>query len=310
LHGSARISGLLAALALALLVPACSKAPITPTVGPPAVQERQVLAADVTLHVRIAGPPQVSPVLIAVHGGPGMSSGYMRSLEELAGAGLAVVTYDQRGTGRSSSPPQDPSSYTLARYAADLDAVRQAVGAEQVHVLGHSWGGVVAMRYATLYPQHVRSLVLAGSGPPHAGAKETAQENLRRRLAALQRQGLVPAELSSVGDILPAYYADPRFEPPEELQDPYYNPTVEQLTWSAVGDYDLRADVARLDCPVLLLWGREDPFGMDMAQDTRQALSSAPVDFVVLEGCGHFWQECADQFYPRVRAFLGALGAP
>ena len=95
-----------------------------------------------------------------------MTSDYMLNLEKLAGPDLAVVTYDQRGVGRSSSPPADPSSYTLEKYAEDLEAVREALGADSVHLFGHSWGGIVALRYATLYPEQVRSIILMGSGPP------------------------------------------------------------------------------------------------------------------------------------------------
>jgi len=67
-------------------------------------QDRTVQASGSTLHVRVAGDPGSGNVLIALHGGPGMSSDYMVSLEQLASAQFAVVTYDQRGTGRSTSP--------------------------------------------------------------------------------------------------------------------------------------------------------------------------------------------------------------
>jgi membrane protease YdiL (CAAX protease family) len=72
----------------------------------------------------------------------------------------------KNGVGRSSSPQAEPENYALARYAQDLDAVREAVGAESVHLFGHSWGGIIAQRYATLHPERVRSIVLIGSGPP------------------------------------------------------------------------------------------------------------------------------------------------
>ncbi len=113
-----------------------------------------------------------------------------------------------------------------------------------------------------------------------------------------------------MADILPAYYADPRFEPPDELRNPYYNATVERLTWSALGDYDLTVEVADLDHRVLSLWGQDDPFGLPMAKATENALSSAQVELVVLEGCGHFWHECPDVFLSHVRAFLELPATP
>jgi C-terminal peptidase prc len=272
--------------------------------GKPAVREMEAQVHDATLHVRVAGNPDSGNVLIAIHGGPGMSSDYMINLEQLAGPELAVVTYDQRGVGRSTSPPGDASNYSLLKYVEDLESVRQVVGAESVHLLGHSWGGVVALRYVTVHPQRVRSLVLMGSGAPGAEAMRAAQANKAQRVVALQQQGLIPNRPTSVRDILPAYFSDPRFEMPDELQNLYYNGTVEQLTWSAIGDYDFSAEVARLDHLVLVLWGADDPFGRQMAEATVSALSNAAVEFVVLEKCGHFWHECPAQFYSRVRAFL------
>jgi len=273
-------------------------------------RQLNVQTTDVTLYVQVTGNPAAGNVFIAIHGGPGMSSDYMASLEQLAGDKLAVVTYDQRGTGRSTSPSDDPANYSLPKYVEDLEAVRQAVGVEQVHLFGHSWGGVVAMRYATVYPQKVRSIVLMGSGAPSLQAARDAQAYRAQRITALQQQGIIPATLTSVRDILPSYFSDPHFEPPDELQNLYYNPTVEQLTWSALGDFDFTADVARLDHRVLLLWGEDDPFGMPMAEVTVMALSAAQVDFVVLDKCGHFWHECPDAFYPRVRTFLDLPPGP
>ena len=278
------------------------------TVSPQA-QEWDVDASDVTLYVRVAGNPESDNVLIALHGGPGMSSDYMANLEQLAGPDLAVVRYDQRGTGRSS-PPQANSDYGFEQYVADLEAVRQQVGAETVHLFGHSWGGVLAMRYATAYPQHVRSIVLMGSGTPSIEGVRAGQANKVQRIAALQEQGIIPAQPRSPQDILPSYFSDPRFEMPDELRDLFYNGTVEQLTWSALGEYDFTAQVALLDQPVLVLWGQDDAFGVPMAEATVSALTNAQVEFVLLKECGHFWHECSDAFFAHVRAFLEASVAP
>ena len=106
-------------------------------------------------------------------------------------------------------------------------------------------------------------------------------------------------------DILPSYFYDARFEMPSELERLGYTPSVEELTWAALGEYDFTSEVGALEQPVLLLWGDGDPFGVQMAEATRAALANAQVEYVVLEKCGHFWHECPDQFYPRVRAFLG-----
>ncbi|NIM90723.1 MAG: alpha/beta fold hydrolase [Candidatus Aminicenantes bacterium] len=268
--------------------------------------ELEVSAEGVTLYVKIAGNAKSGNVLIAINGGPGQSSRYMVSLEQLSSPEFAVVTYDQRGTGRSTTPSD---GYALLKYVADLEAVRKAVGIEKVHILGHSWGGIVAMRYATVHPQHVRSLILMGSGPPSRMVAQAGQASLGQRIQELQRQGLIPVELpTNVGElleaILPAYFSDPNFKIPDELKETPYSVDVYQQTLSTLGNWDFMSEVSELDHRVLMLWGQDDPFGLPMAEATKNAFSEAQVEFVILKGCGHFWHENADEFFSRIRTFL------
>jgi proline iminopeptidase len=272
-----------------------------------------VLADDVTLHVRIAGNPHAEGVLIAIHGGPGNSIDYMLSLEQLASAELAVVNYDQRGTGQSTEPS---NGYAMPNYVADLEAVRQAIGAEaagaskSVHLFGHSWGGLVALRYAAAYPQRVSSIILMGSGVLIPEAAQAGQRNKAERVAALQEQGIIPQPITSLVDILPAYFSDPNFDTPDELKNMHYNPTVEQMTRAALDNYDFAAGLDRLAHPVLVLWGEDDPFDMAYVEATKRALSAATVEIAVLEKCGHYWHECPDDFFSHLRAFLKLSPAP
>ena len=273
----------------------------------PVVKELTVPGDDVTLHVRIAGNPEADDVLLAVSMGPGFSSHYMDSLEQLSGEAFAVVTYDQRGTGRSS---ESYGGYELPEYVADLEAVRQGVGAERVHLLGHCWGGLVAVHYATIYPERVSSLVLWGGGWTSSEIVAIGQQNLARRQVALQQEGIIPAKPTAFEQILPVFLADPHFELPDEFRQSQYNPKVEEETKSALGEYDISAEVARLSHPVLFLWGEHDPFGLETAQATRNTFSAAQVEFVVIEECGHLWQECPDDFFSQVRAFLDLPPVP
>jgi pimeloyl-ACP methyl ester carboxylesterase len=272
----------------------------------PAVQELEVPAGDVTLYARIAGNANSRAMLVALHGGPGNSSDYMVSLEQLAGPQLAVVTYDQRGTGHSSEPSE---GYAMANYIADLEAIRQAIGTETIDLLGHSWGGVLALRYAAAYPLRVRSIILAGSGVLTPEASQSAQESRARRIQNLQEQGIIPRTLQSIEDLLPAYFSNPHFELPDELKSMYYDPMVEQDTWEAVQDDDLGAGLESLDQPILILWGEDDPFGMAYVEAARHALTDAKLNVVLLDDCGHYWHECAGAFFEHVRAFLERAAA-
>ena len=275
----------------------------------PLPPELEVSSEDVTLYARIAGDPRAGNVLIAISGGPGLSSDYMTSLKQLGDPEFAVVTYDSRGTGRSTAPAGGMEGYELSRYASDLDAVREAVGADRAHLLGHSWGGLVAMYYAAQHPQRVSSIVLVSSGPPTIKASNAGQRRLQERIGKLMAEGYISQDLPGDGAeaaqaIMPAYFSDPGFKAPAEIKETEFNPTAFQQTMSALGYYDLGQEVSSLQHRVLILWGEDDPFDLPMGEATRDALSAAQVEFVVLEGCAHFWQECPDQFFPRLRAFL------
>ena len=272
----------------------------------PAIEEIQIPAGNVTLFVRIAGDPSSGNVLIGINGGPGQSSAYMRSLDRLAGAEFAVATFDQRGTGRSTAPSD---GYGLTEYASDLEAVRQAVGARKVHIFGHSWGGIIAMRYAADHPRNVRSIILMASGPPARKATLGGQALLNERIRILHDQGKIVRpqpgnEKDVIKAILPAYFSDPEFPVPVELKNTEFNPLTYQKTLAELGDWDFSADLGRIIHPVLFLWGEDDPFGLPMAEATKNALSNADVEFAVLKACGHYWHECTDTFFSRIRAFL------
>jgi proline iminopeptidase len=279
--------------------------------GGPAAHESQVQAPGVSLYVRVAGNPESGRVLVAISGGPGLSSHYMLDLEQFAGSDFAVVTYDQRGTGRSSSVPPEAAHFDLLRYVEDLEAVREATGADKVHLLGHSWGGLVAMRYATLYPERVDSMVLVGSAPPTWQGLASAFQRINARIQQLEQAGIIPTDVPQDDPrrqeaLLRAYFSDPHFWFPADARGsaPEFTYLVNQLTWAAVQGYDLSAEVARIHQRVLIWWGEDDPAGLPMAEETRHALTNAQVEYVVVTRCGHFWHECPDAFYPRVRAFL------
>jgi len=231
-------------------------------------------------------------------------------LAGLAGPAFSVVMYDQRGVGGSSAPPPAPSYYDLADYVEDLEAVRRAVGVDRVHLLGHSWGGTVAMFYATIYPERVCSLILVGSGAPTWSGCAAGGARFMQRVQTLQKEGMIPDPLTAETAFM-AYFSDPSFpleHPDADAAQTAFSGTANQLTWAATQGFDFTAQVGQLDHRVLVLFGEDDPSGMPLAEETLAALRSAEVEFVLLEKCGHFWQECPEQFYPRVRAFLGLAG--
>ena len=99
--------------------------------------------------------------LLTLHGGPGAGHDYLEPLEGLA-TDRSVIFYDQLGCGKSDQP-DDRSLWQIERFVAEVNTVRQSLGLEQIHLLGQSWGGWLAIEYMLSRPQGVVSLILAST---------------------------------------------------------------------------------------------------------------------------------------------------
>ena len=106
-------------------------------------------------------PPGRFPVLM-LHGGPGVPHDYLEPLQNLAASGRPVIFYDQLGCGKSDRPDK-PQWWTVETFLEELDVVRTALGLDRIHLLGQSWGGMLAMEYALTQPAGIVSLVIASS---------------------------------------------------------------------------------------------------------------------------------------------------
>jgi proline-specific peptidase len=140
--------------------------------------------------------------LLTLHGGPGAGHDYVESLADLA-VDRPVVFYDQLGCGRSDQP-DDPARWVIGRFTREIDAVRTALGLDRVHLLGHSWGGWLAIEYMLGAPRGIASLVLASTS---ASIAEFAEE------CAVLRSALPP----DVREVLTRYEAAGEFEAEEYL---------------------------------------------------------------------------------------------
>jgi proline-specific peptidase len=97
-----------------------------------------------------------------LHGGPGISHDYLEPLEKIAATGRQVIFYDQVGCGNSEQP-HNPRMWTVELFVDELRAVRAALGLNQIHLLGQSWGGMLAMEYVLTRPEGLLSLIIASS---------------------------------------------------------------------------------------------------------------------------------------------------
>ena len=121
---------------------------------------------DYATWYRVTGDLEAATPLVILHGGPGMAHDYLDSLTRLADSGRAVIHYDQVGCGNSSHHPDaDPSMWTVELFVEELTRLLATLGIDQsgYHLLGQSWGGMLAAEFAVLQPGGLRSLILSNS---------------------------------------------------------------------------------------------------------------------------------------------------
>ncbi|WP_232285979.1 proline iminopeptidase-family hydrolase [Solidesulfovibrio carbinoliphilus] len=213
--------------------------------------------------------------LLVLHGGPGVPHDYLEPLEALADE-RPVVFYDQLGCGLSDRP-DDPALFTVSRFVAELDAVRRALKLSRLHLLGQSWGTMLAVDYLLEKGQAgVAGLVLSG---PCLSARQFAADQ-REHLAQMPEDvRLAIAAAEATADFAsPAYEAAVtafyarhvcRLDPwpecltraIEKMGHPVYarmwGPSEFTVTGCLAG-YDRTGDLGGLRLPALFTCGRFD----------------------------------------------------
>ena len=229
---------------------------------------------------RVVGDPDSGlPPLLCLHGGPGSTHHYFAPLERLAEDGRAVVVYDQLGCGRSDRPAG--IAWSLQVFLDELAAVREQLGLERIHLLGTSWGGMLALEHALSVSGEegfggLTSLVLS-STLASAGEWEVEVKRLRDELPAdvlavleeHERAGTYEsAEYEAAESVFDArhFYRRGPYPPelermlPERGRESYramWGPNEWTLT-GALRGWDVRARLPELDLPALVARGRYD----------------------------------------------------
>ncbi len=266
----------------------------------------QVKSTDgVTLNVRVAGNLASGRVMVVLHGGPGYSHEYLNGLSQLAGDDFAVVSFDQRGAGKSSAPVN--AHYGFRAQVSDIEAVRQAVGAERIHLLGYSFGSIFAQYYASERPWRVKSLTLYnGTGPSKAcfdAADKMATEIYERLVADKKVPRPLPEDpKEAMRAELPFYFRNPKSKIPSDYFDARFKLETAMKTVEAAGKWNLRKSLTRYKGPAFVVVGDSDPFGVDSSKAIHRAIRQSKL--MILKNTGHNIYEGADAFYPRMKHFI------
>jgi proline iminopeptidase len=265
------------------------------------------------LYVETRGTASGRPLLI-VNGGPGFDHGYLVTSpvwDELART-RRVVMYDQRGTGRSMAvKPGTP--LTLADQLADLEAVRKSLGGQDVDLLGHSYGGAVAMAYTARFPDRVKRLLIVDSAAPKWTEtvflfKQVYPEGSERMDgfefgAQFQDQAAID---SQIREYLSMIFWDPDHRDAflKKFSAGSFRRHVNEPLDADMGKYDLNPEIAKFRLPVLVITGRYD---MNVAPVVALKIHRAipGSQLVVFDRSGHlpFFEE-PERFKKVVEEFL------
>jgi proline iminopeptidase len=260
--------------------------------------------------------------LLALHGGPGGTSCRFEALAPLARQ-RPVIFYDQLGSGRSDHP-SDTSLWHMARFVAELDAVRRALGLEQVHLLGHSWGGALAAEYmAAAKPTGVVSVIF--SSPLIDTPRWIADaDSLRAQLPTAIRTVLDEEERKGTLDS-PAYRAAtdsfyarhvrrlPVADEPrcagvvsnDTIYRQMWGPT-EFLSTGSLRQWSRAADLADITQPTLFVAGEFDEARPSTLEEFRRTMRDAQL--VVIPGAAHAaMRERPAEYVAALDAFLARV---
>ncbi len=268
------------------------------------------------------------PPLLLVHGGRDHCRNWDWVAEALRDE-WHIIAPDLRGHGDSQWSTD--GSYPLAGYVYDLAQLVHQQRLAPVTIIAHSLGGVVALRYAGIYPQTVARLVaVEGLGPPPVKLAERAARPIDQRMDDWIREqrglaGRLPRRYASIEDA----FKRMQEENPHLTAEHARHLTVHGISQNEDGSYTWKFDNyvrswlpydmssrdihhlwARIACPTLLLHGRESRWAGDPATDGRAAhFRQARV--VGLEGAGHWLHhDRLDEFLRLVRTFFAESSHP
>jgi proline iminopeptidase len=263
--------------------------------------------------------PAGAPRLLVLHGGPGADHAYLLpQLLDLT-PDFELVFYDQRGGGQSKESV--PTHVTWETQVDDLADLVAELAIEPLSLVGYSWGGLLALLYARAAAAgRVRvlpaRLALIDPAPVSRRYRAQFEAEFARRQQGPAIQAM-RADLTGSGlrESDPVAYRQRTFElsvagyfaNPDRAKDltPFrVTGRVQQSIWESLGDFDLTGDLAAVDCPSIVIHGRQDPIPLESSASIAKSLNA---ELVVLDDCGHVpYVEQAEKLFSALKRFLRA----
>jgi proline iminopeptidase len=273
-----------------------------------------------TIWYKITGAGVQTPVVL-LHGGPGLSSFYLKPFEGL-GSDRQVIRYDQLGGGKSEKTT-DSTMFNIDHFVSELDSLRTVLGVQRWHVLGHSWGTILAVEYYRVHPKHVASLTLCSPVldiPAWASnARQlvtTLSDSSQRaiRLAEATQRYEDPSFQNALGEFYGTYvWRHPNQADLDSMMATFnatlYNYMQGPSEFTITGtlkDYDATPFLSQIEVPTLYTVGEFDEANPKIVE--RFASLTPGAKFDVLQGAAHMtpW-DAPDENVRVVGQFLRAV---
>jgi 3-oxoadipate enol-lactonase len=242
----------------------------------------------------------VGAPVVLVHGLGATSEAIWKHVAGELARDFAVLRYDLRGTGGSDKPP---GPYALRDFVNDLEELIGRLAPEGPALVGHSFGGSIALAFAAAHPGAVSAVVAVG-GP--TWLTQQARDAMRQRAETVEAQGMAAvAETVATNGMAPSFREAHADEWRAYVQLLGANdPQAYAATCRVIADLDIAAELPRIQAPVLLVAGDRD--GVAPPAANREAAASIPnARFVEVEDCGHIlpWEK-PEALLDAVRPFL------
>jgi len=256
--------------------------------------------------------------IVVVHGGPLLDHSYLLPHLEPLARSYELIFCDQRLSGRSA-PQVDSASVRIATFVDDIEQLRQSLGLDRIHLMGHSWGGLLAMHYAIEYPQNLRSLVLLNSMSASSAIWQEEERVLAQRITAadsVERQTIRETDAyarrdpEAIARLLRLSFRL-QFRDTARVNDLHvyvpldYSERSRQFGFMMVDlmDFDLHEDLAAVTVPALILYGSHEPAATLSGPLLERQLPNS--ELVILDEAGHFpFIEQPEAFIDAVSGFL------
>lgn len=260
------------------------------------------------------------PILF-IHGGPSLEHGYLLPQMEALAQDYQLIFYDQRTCGKSTAMP-DSSTITLDGFIEDIESIRKALKLEKVNILGHSWGGFLAMHYAMRYPDNLKKLLLINSVGASSAQKIEEQVMINKRKMPWDSLARIKIIQSEAFKKRQAFAFEDMFR--LSFKRTFFDTLlVDSLTLSLPADFGARSthlfthlakdimayefygDLKKITVPTLILYGDYDPLSEIAGKDLANNITNS--ELVILKDCGHFpYIEKPALFFESIRRFVDA----